>query len=141
MAVFHNRSTTGFANPESKFGSNCEIEKILAMIGGKSQANIPRRLIDFLLPTRNPTLIVRIVYEIAKNGSDYCLSFMSLIAKPLRQLGKLSGYCSVSAWRVWPGFSFSGSDKAHLSFCRIVPSRKSSSANSCTSLTLFVQLV
>ena len=47
----------------------------------------------------------------------------------------------VTVCRVSPGRSRSGSDVAHLSLSRDAPSARSSSVNSCVTLTPFVQLV
>ena len=54
---------------------------------------------------------------------------------------KVSAARSVSACRVSPGRSRSGSESAHLSLLRLAAFVRSSSSNSWTTLTLLVQLV
>ena len=54
---------------------------------------------------------------------------------------KIAAARSVTAWRLSPGRSRSGSDSAHLSLSRFAASARSSSPNSWVTLTLLVQLV
>ncbi len=54
---------------------------------------------------------------------------------------KVAAARSVSACRLSPGLSRSGSDIAHSSLSRLAASARSSSVNSCVALTLLVQLV
>ena len=61
--------------------------------------------------------------------------------KPWASSAKVAAARSVTVCRVSPGRSRSGSDIAHLSLSRVAPSARSSSVNSCVTLTLFVQLV
>ena len=61
--------------------------------------------------------------------------------KPWASSAKVAAARSVTVCRVSPGRRRSGSDIAHLSLSRVAPSARSSSVNSCVTLTLFVQLV